>query len=428
MARKIKFALEMAVGAKVRNNIEELREHFDIEKAVGYFLSGKLTEWLEDRYYEEEVEALDAINKDAPDLRERLCAALGVPYEGGSELDIEALERLNEKKAVLRQKTGDESIIANADKTALTQEDLANLLDMDEPVIYLCGESFNIPARVKNKKYVGILDTPKISIKASSQEDLNAKGIIFENVVLPWQQKELPVETKATRFCGNCGAAVGTTAKFCERCGTPLNGTAATSPHETMAAAEPASTNIKWKVPKEQLKTMFESTFKEAYAQLDGDASATYCLLEIDYDNIFNRMDDNDFMMGNFLMGGLRGTANIKTSTLSENQKSMALALICGSKYTGEDLIHLCISGDMAIGWAFTRDSFCVVTKEDNAIFPYESVEVSYSAEYYGGPRRYYIEGLGKRVYVSDILGTSTIRAALKKFTTNMKNIFSRNE
>ena len=190
MARKIKFALEMKDGAKVRNSLEELREHFDLEKAVGYFLSGKLTEWLEDRYYEDEAEALDAIDKDAPDLRARLCEALGVECADDEDLDVGALERLNEKKAILRQKTSDESIIANADKTALTQEDLADLLDMDEPVIYLCGDSFNIPARVKNKKYVGILGTPTISIKANSQEEVDAKGIAFENVQLPWGNKE----------------------------------------------------------------------------------------------------------------------------------------------------------------------------------------------------------------------------------------------
>lgn len=187
MARKIKFALEMKDGAKVRSNLEELRENFDLEKAVGHFLSGKLIEWLEDRYYEDEAEALRAIGTDAPDLRERLCAVLGVAYEASDEdLDVEQLARLNEKKAVLRQKTSDEEIIANADKTALTQEDLADLLDMDAPVIYLCGDSFNIPARVTNKKYIGILGTPTISINASSQEEADEKGIVFENVKLPW--------------------------------------------------------------------------------------------------------------------------------------------------------------------------------------------------------------------------------------------------
>ena len=201
MARKIKFALEMADGAKVRGSIEELREHFDLEKAVGYFLSGKLVEWLEDRFYEDEAEAVEAIDKDAPDLRERLCEALDVPYEGDSELDVAALERLNEKKAILRQKTGDEEIISHAAQTALNQEDLADLLEMDEPVIYLCGEKFSIPARVKNKKYVGILGTPTISIKANSQKEADAKGIVFENVRLPWGNP-------STEITNSCGASM----------------------------------------------------------------------------------------------------------------------------------------------------------------------------------------------------------------------------
>ena len=37
----IKFPLEMRNGVQVRN-ITELRENFDAEKVVGYFLEGKL--------------------------------------------------------------------------------------------------------------------------------------------------------------------------------------------------------------------------------------------------------------------------------------------------------------------------------------------------------------------------------------------------
>lgn len=223
MARKIKFALEMKDGAKVRSNLEELREQFDLEKAVGYFLSGKLIEWLEDRYYEDEAEKLSAIDKDAPDLRERLCEALGVAYEAGDDdWDVEQLARLNEKKAVLRQKTSDETIIANANKTALTQEDLADLLDMDEPVIYLCGDSFNIPARMENKKYVGVLGTPTIIIKASSQEETDESGIVFENVKLPWTKEGEPA-TEQTKKCECCGTVLNGSEKFCECCGAELN-------------------------------------------------------------------------------------------------------------------------------------------------------------------------------------------------------------
>ena len=54
MARKIKFALEMKDKEPVRT-LEDLRAHFDINKAVAYFLDGKLMTWLEDRYYEVEA-------------------------------------------------------------------------------------------------------------------------------------------------------------------------------------------------------------------------------------------------------------------------------------------------------------------------------------------------------------------------------------
>ena len=41
----------MKDGAEVRN-IEDLREHFDIDVVVGYFLDGRLFRWLENFYYD----------------------------------------------------------------------------------------------------------------------------------------------------------------------------------------------------------------------------------------------------------------------------------------------------------------------------------------------------------------------------------------
>ena len=189
MARKVKFALEMADGTKVRSNLEELREHFDMESIVSYYLSGKLLEWLEDRYYDDEVAKIEELDKDAPNLNAQLCAIIGVDASKFDALDIEAVERLNEKKSILRQKTSDSTIIENAMITALNQEDLADLLDLESPVIYLCGDKFNIPIRVEHKRYVGILGTPKVEIRATSDDDINKKDIIFENVLLPWTKK-----------------------------------------------------------------------------------------------------------------------------------------------------------------------------------------------------------------------------------------------
>ncbi len=189
MARKVKFALEMADGTKVRSNLEELREHFDMESIVSYYLSGKLLEWLEDRYYDDEAAKIEELDKDSPNLNAQLCAIIGVDASKYDALDLEAVERLNEKKTILRQKTSDSTIIDNAMITALNQEDLADLLDLESPVIYLCGDKFNIPIRVEHKRYVGILGTPKVEIRATSDDDIKKKDIIFENVLLPWTKK-----------------------------------------------------------------------------------------------------------------------------------------------------------------------------------------------------------------------------------------------
>ena len=188
MTRKVKFALEMADGTKVRISIEELRQHFDMQSVASYYLSGKLFEWLEDRYYDDEAAKIEELDKDAPNLNAQLCAIIGVDASKFDALDVEAVERLNEKKSILRQKTSDSTIIDNAMITALTQEDLADLLDLESPIIYLCGDKFNIPIRVEHKKYVGVLGTPKIEIRATSDDDLKAKDIIFENVILPWNK------------------------------------------------------------------------------------------------------------------------------------------------------------------------------------------------------------------------------------------------
>ncbi len=100
MARKIKFALEMADGTKVRSNLEELREHFDIKSIMGYFLSGKLQEWLEDRYYENEAEQLSQLNKDASDIHAQVCNILGVELSTRDDFNLASIERLNEKRVL----------------------------------------------------------------------------------------------------------------------------------------------------------------------------------------------------------------------------------------------------------------------------------------------------------------------------------------
>ena len=183
MAKKIRFGLAMPDGANVRT-IEDLREHFDLEASIGYFLDGKLLEWLEDRYYEEAIDAVKGLNYYAPDFKQKLCKAMGVTYES-EDISLADIETINAKKSKLKQLTSDEEIISHAAETAFSQEELADLISDGITTIYLCGKEFRLPTRVKNCRYIGIFGKPKVNIKVESAEKLAELGIVLEHVTLP---------------------------------------------------------------------------------------------------------------------------------------------------------------------------------------------------------------------------------------------------
>ena len=182
------FTLTLKDGVEVRT-LEELRNNFDLEKIVEYFKNGELLSWLEDRFYDDEAEAIENIDADDRNLTAKICVALDVECD----VDLDFMHRLREKKSILAEMTDDDAIIDNAAATALDQGDLGELINMDYKTIYLCGENFNVPIRVANMKYIGVLSTPKIKIRAQSQDDLDAQNISFENCKLPWT-KESPIE------------------------------------------------------------------------------------------------------------------------------------------------------------------------------------------------------------------------------------------
>lgn len=307
MARKVKFALEMADGTKVRNNLEELREHFDMESIARYYLSGKLLEWLEDRYYDDEAAKIEELDKDAPNLNAQLCAIIGVDASKYDALDLEAVERLNEKKTFLRQKTSDSTIIDNAMITALNQEDLADLLDLESPVIYLCGEKFNIPIRVEHKKYIGVLGTPKIEIRATSDADLKAKDIIFENVLLPWEKTQTDTKPK------------------------PLT----TETPDSTCSNEVATCSV------DQLFALYKSV-------------------------AISRYNNNSIPVWEFI--DRWGNFSRKVKSISNQQKSLALMSMCRNKYKEDDIVKAFLAEDFSSGCIFTADSVCLYDKKSLTI------------------------------------------------------------
>ena len=180
MKKKIRFPLRLSGGAEVRT-LEELREHFDLQAILEYYKSSKLLTWLEDRYLEGEAEAVQALDGAAPDFQRQLCEVFQVEYTGG-DVDLEAIERRQERLKQLRSITDDAEYIQNIDCVAFDQEELVDLLDEGEERIYLCGEQFTVPASRKGITYVGI-NNPTVHISGKMPENAAELEIEFVGVI-----------------------------------------------------------------------------------------------------------------------------------------------------------------------------------------------------------------------------------------------------
>lgn len=147
----VKFPLEMKDGVQVRN-IAELKENFDVEKVVGYFLDGKLKKWLDARWYEDESEAISNLNQSDPLLARHLCEIFGVAYVE-NKINIEEIDAKNARISKLKQFTDDLEILTNIDCVAFNQEELAELYEQGKETIYLCEGKFKIPQSKMKLKY-----------------------------------------------------------------------------------------------------------------------------------------------------------------------------------------------------------------------------------------------------------------------------------
>lgn len=182
MAKKIRFPLQMN-GTDVRT-IEELRENFDLENVLGYFANGKLVTWLKDRYYDNEAMAVVALSATDGGLNRKLMSILGIPIDEDAEgIDIEVIQRRNEKLMLLRQITDDQEIIDNVDCVAFNQDELYDILDEGVETIYLCQAEFEVPLTVKNRCYMGLGNpTVKLRQTESVNTELDTFNIKFKNV------------------------------------------------------------------------------------------------------------------------------------------------------------------------------------------------------------------------------------------------------
>ena len=188
--KKIKLPLEMANGVQVRT-LDELKENWDLEKVLNYYLNGKLQTWLMDRYYTELADELAALSgtSDNTELQRKLCSIFGI--ENKEELvDVEAVAERNRRLAILRQYTADDEILKNIDNVAFNQEEMADLLDEGNSKIYLFNNRFSIPLAISDKTYIGIGDVVAV-INSKEYVDFAKLHISFDNICFNKEYEEL---------------------------------------------------------------------------------------------------------------------------------------------------------------------------------------------------------------------------------------------
>ena len=181
MARKVKFPLELKDGYLARSNIEEVREHFDLEKIIAQFHNGRLKIWLDDHYLPEMAEQVAALDGDAPDLAAQLCAILGVKGVATNTVDSQAVRERERKLQKLRQCTSNERYLNMVEYAAFDQKDLDDVLKNNPTEILLCGGEFHIPLVAKQRTYYGVGNVVAV-IDSERPMDFEKLGIRFIDV------------------------------------------------------------------------------------------------------------------------------------------------------------------------------------------------------------------------------------------------------
>lgn len=166
---------KLTLSGKEIHDITELRENFNLEEILLRIKNKELAKWLKCHYYELEALVIENVDITTSDCKNIIYEALGVAPQSSL---IE--EELCVKQEILKQYTSDPEILKNAALVAFTQEELAKMINANQPIIYLCHNTFSIPIRKPNIKYIGI-DNPKIET-VFTKEQYEKAGITIENI------------------------------------------------------------------------------------------------------------------------------------------------------------------------------------------------------------------------------------------------------
>ena len=181
------------------HSMKELREHFNRDEILAAFTDDHLLLWLQQHYYETEAEQLCMIGSGDNNCFRKICRVFGVNHMDYISLSEEEKKQQKQKeetvKKVISDTKADENLLKELPLIATDQEELAHLIDADEPKIYLCNESFSIPISKPGIEYIGIGD---VSIENPfTPEQYRKAGITMTNISLP--VTENPETTDAAR-------------------------------------------------------------------------------------------------------------------------------------------------------------------------------------------------------------------------------------
>ena len=185
MAKRIKFSLKMAYGEQVRS-LDEMRENFDLDRVLDYFADGRLLTWLEDRDYNTEVEAIKALNKEDPELCQKLCDIFDV--------DINIVDQRDKKKklALLNQFiTSSELVDKIIDDTAVSQDEFEQLISKKRPTIFLLNSVFVVSSNLENVNLIGIGD---VTLQTKNNEVVNLKDKNVSGMNVKFDKKFLDIK------------------------------------------------------------------------------------------------------------------------------------------------------------------------------------------------------------------------------------------
>lgn len=172
MARKIRFPLKMKNGAEVRT-LDELKENFDLESVLTYYVSGQLIAWLKNYNYDkttaDTITKVEALDKNAPDISKQLCEVLGVEYVESEDVDLDEAKEKLARDNLIKQLLTEEQMKC----LATNQEELENLYydEGNVDTIFLAFGEFELLG-IDNVNYIILKETnPKIIDIDSADDD-----------------------------------------------------------------------------------------------------------------------------------------------------------------------------------------------------------------------------------------------------------------